>query len=110
MATLSTPNAALPYPDDNEFLKDVPDFIRVLALALDKYRVPNFTSDSNRNTKITAPVAGQLAWVTDAAPVARLQVYNGSAWVRVYPPTTQVTSGSAVPTGTAEAGSIYIQT
>jgi hypothetical protein len=77
MATLSTPNAALPYPDDNEFLKDVPDFIRVLALALDKYRVPNF---------------------------------NGSAWVRVYPPTTQVTSGSAVPTGTAEAGSIYIQT
>jgi len=110
MGMLATPNLGLPYPDDNELLQDVPDFVRVLALALDKGKVvPTFASATARTTGIPAPVAGAICWMTDATPVPRLLVHDGSAWVRVYPPPVQVSTGSAVPTGTAEAGSLYVQ-
>ena len=109
MATLTTPNMGLPYPDDNELLQDVPDFVRVLALALDKGKLPSFSTSAARDTAIPAPTAGSVAWVQDANPVPRLTVYNGTTWKRVYPAETVVTSGTATPTGAAEAGSIYIQ-
>jgi len=109
MGMLATPIMGLPYPDDNELLQDVPDFVRVLALALDKGKLPTFTTSAARDAAIPAPTSGSLAWCQDNNPMPRLTVYNGSAWARVYPPVTVVTSGSAAPTGTAEAGSIYVQ-
>jgi hypothetical protein len=107
MGMLATPNMGLPYPDDNELLQDVPDFVRVLALALDKGKIPSFATAAARTTGIPAPSAGSICWMTDV-PV-RLVVYDGSTWQRVYPTVPIVTSGSATPTGTAEAGAIYVQ-
>ena len=109
MGMLATPIMGLPYPDDNELLQDVPDFVRVLALALDKGKLPTFTTSAARDAAIPAPTSGSVAWIQDANPMARLTVYDGAAWKRVYPAVTQVTSGTATPTGTAEAGSIYVQ-
>src|SRR6478752_4768449 len=108
MATLTTPIMGLPYPDDNELLQDVPDFIRVLALALDKSKIPSFATSAARNTAIPAPTTGSIAWVHDNNPMPRLTTFDGTNWVRVYPPVTVVLSGNGAPTGSAEAGSIYI--
>jgi hypothetical protein len=111
MATLTTPNLGLPYPNSAELLKDVPAFIQTIALALDKGKVlPTFASVGARTTGIPSPVVGALTWMTDLTPMARLEIWDGSTWKRVYPPITQVGSGSAAPTGTAEAGQLYIQT
>jgi len=109
MATLTTPNMGLPYPDDNELLQDVPDFIRVLALAVDKGSLPRFATAAARNTGIPSPYGGSVSWIQDNNPMPRLEVFDGTAWKRVYPPITVVTSGTTNPTAPAEAGAIYVQ-
>lgn len=113
MAILTTPNAGLPYPDDNEYLKDVPDHIRVLAQALDKHKVPNYATVSERAAKIPSPQVGQLAWVVTLLPDGRggLTIYTGtnSQWQRIWPTSPLLSSGSAAPTGVSEAGAIYVQ-
>lgn len=108
MATLTTPNMGLPYPDDNEYLKDVPDFIRVLALALDKGKLPSFANAAGRTAGIPSPTPGTICWITEAGN-ARLTLWDGSGWKRVYPTDPVIQSGSAAPSGSAEAGTIYIQ-
>ena len=105
----NTPNVGLPRPKDSDLLGDTPEFVSKLADELDKGKIPKFATSAARNAALPAPVAGSLAWCLDAAPVARLTVYDGTTWQRVYPPATVVTSGTVTPTAPAEAGAIYIQ-
>lgn len=107
MATLFTPIRALPYPDYNEYLKDVPLFIQTLATKLDKGGVPSFTGPSARDTLLPTPAAGTIAWVG-----SQLHLYVGTAlggWVRIWPPAPQLSSGNTAPSGTGVAGDIYVQ-
>lgn len=106
MAIHQTPQG-LPYPDDNERVQDVPEFIQDLAEALDKRIVTVYA-----NQAVLAGAgpfaAGHLAWIT-ADQV--LQVYNGSTWLRVYPSSPRIFTGSTVPSSAlGSVGDVYIQT
>lgn len=80
----STPIAGLPFPEHVD-VPDVPQDIEDLASALDSYIVPRFASATARNAAITAPQAGQLAYVTDpgSSVAPELQIYDGAAWREV---------------------------
>lgn len=107
MAYGATPKQALPYPLASEKVADGNDHVRLLAQKLDDLVVMRFATQAALTTAVPAPVAGQTAWIT-ADKV--LQVYDGTGWQRVYPPTPNILTGSTIPTtlqGTA--GDIYIQ-
>lgn len=106
MATPASANQGIPMPDDAEYLKDVPDFVRAMGLAIEKKLVMSFASSSDRATRVPSPVEGMVSWLRD---LNRLYVYTGSTWAQVYPPTPTVTSGTAAPTGSGAVGDIYIQ-
>jgi hypothetical protein len=94
------------YPDPNEFLKDVPQFIENLARDVEKRVVMIFTSQSDRSAKLTSPVSGQLTWRQDTQI---LEVFDGSSYQQIYPAIPNITSGTAAPSGTGNAGDIYVQ-
>lgn len=101
-----TPLQGFRYPDMNEFLKDVPQFIQNLALDAEKRAVQIYTSANDRTAKLTSPVSGNLTWLQDQRA---LDVWDGSTWQRVYPFSPRITSGTAVPTGSGSIGDIHIQ-
>lgn len=108
MATLKTPNQQLPYPDSNEYLKYVPNYISALALAVEKGLVMKFTDQTDLGTRLPAPTSGMLAWV-QADKI--LQIYDGDSWVSLYPATPAIYSGTGAPSSTlGVTGDIYIQT
>lgn len=94
------------YPDANEFLKDVPQFIQNLALDVEKRVVMIFTSSADRAAKLTSPVSGQMTWRQDTDV---LEVFDGSSYQQIYPPIPRITSGTAAPSGTGSVGDIYVQ-
>ncbi len=96
----------LPYPDNAEAVKDVPDFIRELVFALDRKIVGVYATQAALTTA-GGFVAGQLVWIT-ADNV--LQIYNGSAWLRVYPATPSIFSGVGIPASTlGQPGDVYVR-
>lgn len=107
MAILNTPINQLPYPDNNEMVKDVPDFIRDLAQAVDKKILGVYANQAALSA--AGPfAAGRLAWITADSV---LQIYTGSTWVRIYPSSPRIFSGSTTPSSSlGSPGDIYIQT
>jgi len=107
MATQNTPNQAIPYLDKNSALKDVPDFTKALALALEKKVVGVYASQSDWATKTGGTYATGLAYLQAEN---KLMLYTGSTFVQVWPAKPVVTSGTAAPVnGNGSAGDLYIQ-
>lgn len=107
MATTPSTNQGLPLPQDSEMLKDVPDFVKALALAVEPKLVMSFASQTDLVNRVGSPVEGMVAWLRDANI---LQVYNGSTWVKVYPASPTILYGDNPPTsGQGSVGDIYVE-
>ncbi|MEU6573299.1 hypothetical protein [Streptomyces sp. NPDC046805] len=76
-----TPLSSLPYPQATD-PADLPAHLKALADALDGRTVLRFADAAARDAKVTAPVAGMLAWI---GTPGRLMYYTGSAWVPAAP-------------------------
>jgi hypothetical protein len=107
MGMLTSLVSALPYPDNNEHLKDVPDFFLALTTSLDAKLPAVFNDTTDRTTKWPSPTAGRICWMKDGTP--RLTVFDGTTWKAVYVGNPRVLSGTAAPTGSAIAGDLYVQ-
>ncbi|MFJ8588048.1 hypothetical protein ACIRD2_25865 [Streptomyces sp. NPDC093595] len=81
MTTQYTPLSNLPYPQPSD-PADLPAHLQSLAQSVDGRLVMRFATAAERDTRITAPVAGMVAWI--ASP-GRLMYYTGSAWAPVGP-------------------------
>lgn len=72
----NSPIAALPYPATTD-APNGPAQFQALAQATETLLVNRFTSTTDRDTRITSPLPGMLAWIADA----RLWTfYDGSQW------------------------------
>jgi hypothetical protein len=108
MTTRTTSNQGAPFPDVNEPLNNMNDWIYALATFMEVRGVQRFTNAADLSTKRTAPTAGELAWINDTNI---LQVYDGTTWKRVYPPAPMIYSGTATPsTSLGAVGDLYIKT
>ncbi|MDX3130245.1 hypothetical protein PV367_10670 [Streptomyces europaeiscabiei] len=79
--TAYTPLNSLPYPQPTD-TADVPLHVRSLAEAVDSRTVMRFASATARDTQITTPVAGMIAWLDD---ISRLTHHTGTVWAPVAP-------------------------
>ena len=106
MAT-TTANQLLPYPVSTD-TPDVPRDFQALAEAIEKKLVMVFTDSSVRSTKVPTPTAGMFSVLTSTGKV---EFYNGSAWVTLYPSTGPAFSrGSTVPADTSGAnGDVFFK-
>jgi len=107
MAIGNTANQGVPYPLSSEYVKDVNDHIRNLALFVEKQLVMKFADMTALGTKVPAPTAGMAAWITADKT---LMVYDGTAWKRVYPTSPMMYSGNTAPASTlGQVGDFYVQ-
>ncbi|GAA3770608.1 hypothetical protein [Streptomyces chiangmaiensis] len=81
MAIQYTPISNLPYPQASD-PADLPAHLKALADAMDARAVLRFADAAARDAKVTAPVAGMLAWI---GTPGRLMYYTGTAWVPAAP-------------------------
>ena len=105
MATHQT-GQGLPYPDHQELVNDVPDYIKFLAQALDKKIVGVY---ANPAALVAAGSfsQGSVVWIQSTKT---LQVHDGTQWVSIYPSTPRIHSGSAAPSSSlGSVGDLYIQ-
>lgn len=108
MSMRSTDNQAAPFPDVNEPLNNVNDWIYALATFMEVRGVQRFSSQADLSTKRPSPSEGECAWLQDSNV---LQVFDGTAWKRVYPPSPMVYSGTTTPSSSLGAvGDLYIKT
>lgn len=108
MTMRSTTNQGAPFPDVNEPINNVNDWIYALATFLEVRSVQRFTSQANLSTKRPSPSEGELAYLTDTNI---LQVFTGSTWQRVFPPSPMVYSGTTTPSSSlGSPGDLYIKT
>lgn len=106
MAT-TTSMQSLPIPQLTDD-PNIPDDMANLALAIEKKLVGVYASSTDRGTKVTSPVKGQVAFLSDAT---KFTYWNGSAWVDMVPTQLSITSGSSVPSnGTGSNGDIFLKT
>src|SRR4051812_7527348 len=87
---MATPLTATPIPAYTA-LPDVPADLTSALNNLEKFAIPRFATIVARDAAITAPVEGQLAFVTASHAVYE---YNGSAWQIVMPGALLVTSAT----------------
>jgi hypothetical protein len=92
MAT-TTPQQGLPIPEPTDD-PDIPGDIQALALAIEKRLVGTYVNATDRNTKVTAPLEGQYAFLKDTDT---LTVWNGTAWVTAFATPPTFSSGTVVP-------------
>ncbi|GGV26662.1 hypothetical protein [Streptomyces spectabilis] len=76
-----TPISNLPYPQPSD-PADLPAHLKSLAEAVDGRTVMRFQDAASRDAKLSAPVAGMIAWI--GVP-GRLMYFTGQAWVPVAP-------------------------
>ncbi|MFI6644285.1 hypothetical protein [Streptomyces sp. NPDC050504] len=81
MTVQYTPLSNLPHPQPSD-PADLPAHLKALADAVDGRTVMRFGDATARDAKLTAPVAGMVAWVGSPG---RMMYYTGSAWVPVAP-------------------------
>ncbi|MFJ1550183.1 hypothetical protein [Streptomyces sp. NPDC088246] len=79
--SLLTPLGGLPYPQATD-TANVPLHMQSLAEAVDGRTVLRFADAATRDAKVTAPVAGMLAWLTSPG---RLFHHTGTQWHPVVP-------------------------
>ena len=103
-----TANQAWPFPDIDEPLNNMNDWHYLMAVYAELRSVQRFATAAELSTKRPTPVAGEVAWLTAEKVI---QVYDGTAWKRVYPPSPMVYSGTGVPASSLGAvGDLYVKT
>lgn len=108
MSMRYTANQAYPFPDVNETMNNVNDWIYLLNLHAEVRGVQRFSTQADLSTKRPAPSAGEFAFIVADKVV---QVYDGTAWQRVYPPKPMVYSGTGTPSSAlGVVGDLYIKT
>lgn len=101
-----TPVQGFRYPDDNELLQDVPQFIQNLALDVEKRVVGVYDDLADRALRVPSPTDGTMTWLKDTN---KLEIFDGGSYRQIYPVTPNITSGTAAPSGTGAIGDIYVQ-
>ncbi|MDQ0992023.1 hypothetical protein [Streptomyces sp. V3I7] len=81
MTTQFTTISGLPYPQPTD-PADLPAHLKALADAVDGRAVLRFADATARDAKVTAPVAGMIAWV---GTPGRMMYHTGTAWVPLAP-------------------------
>ncbi|MEU9466561.1 hypothetical protein AB0D78_07865 [Streptomyces avermitilis] len=100
--TLYTPLNGLPYPQPTD-TANLPLHLQSLAEGIDGRTILRYPTAADRDTTITTPAAGMVAWLT--APGV-LSYYTGTAWIALgawnsYTPTwTAATTNPAIGDGT----------
>ncbi|MFI6440472.1 hypothetical protein [Streptomyces sp. NPDC050759] len=100
--TLYTPLSGLPYPESTD-TANLPLHLQSLAEGIDGRSILRYATAAERDTKITTPVSGMVAWLTTPGT---LSYYTGSAWIAMgawntYTPTwTAATTAPAIGNGT----------
>jgi len=79
---LTTPIVGIPYPELGDS-PNAPTQMLNQASALDTVLVPRFASTAARDAAITAPLVGQVCFVTFASGREFLQIYSSGAWVNL---------------------------
>lgn len=108
MSMRATANQAWPFPDVNEPINNMNDWIYLLDIFAEVRSVQRFTNAADLATRRPTPTAGEVAWNTADKTIS---VYDGAAWQRVYPPKPLVLSGTAAPTSAqGSVGDLYVKT
>ena len=102
----TTANQQLPYPTSTDD-PDVPSDMQALAIALEKKLVMVFTNTGDRSTRVPSPQAGMFSVITSTN---KMEMYNGSTWVQVYPPVITITRGTVVPSNSSGVdGDVFLK-
>jgi hypothetical protein len=100
---MATPLTATPIPAYTA-IPDVPADMTAAFNNVEKYAIPRFTTTTARDTAITIPAQGQMAYTNDAG----LWQYNGTAWVLI-PNNAQAARG-AIYIGKGGQNATYVTT
>lgn len=107
MTMLSTTNQGAPFPQVNEPINNVNDWVEQLALFMEVRGVQRFADMATLSTKRPSPAGGEMAYITADKSV---YVYDTISWKRVFPPSPMVYSGTTTPAaGLGAVGDLYIQ-
>lgn len=102
-----TSNQGAPYPDVDEPLNNVNDWIFAIAQFFEKRAGARYSTFTELSNKHGSPSAGDSAFITSTK---QLWVFDGSAWQRVYPPRPTIHSGTANPSSSlGDVGDIYLK-
>lgn len=93
---MASPLTATPIPAYTA-IPDVPADLTAAVNNLEKFAIPRFATAVARDAAITAPVAGQMAYVTGTG----YTTYTGSAWAALLPAIPPIASGSVTATFSA---------
>lgn len=107
MAT-TTAIQGLPVPQSTD-TPDVPRDFLALANAVEKKLVMVFTTTAQRSSLVTSPTAGMVTVITSTETI---DLYNGTTWKQIYPPTGQPNHsvGSTVPSNATGAdGDVFFK-
>ena len=99
---LLTPLGSLPYPQPAD-AANIPVHIQSLAEAVDGRTVLRFADSAARDTKVTAPVAGMLCWLSTPK---QYWYYTGSVWTQLAPAPVH----KANATGGTTASTAFVET
>lgn len=104
----TTPNQGIPIPVETDD-PNIPDDLNTLVTFMEKQLVGIYTSVTDRNTRATSPIEGQIAFTKDTNT---FYVYDGAAWQQMYISigayVPQITSGTGDPTG-GNDGDVYFK-
>lgn len=102
---LYTSDQGLPYPSaEDGMLRNVNDYIRNLALAIEPYLVRRYANQAAFDSANPSPEEGMNYYLLD---VHEQWVIGEGGPERIYPPKPFITFGTGAPTGTGEAGQVY---
>jgi hypothetical protein len=92
-----TPAQGFPTPallDD----PNIPEDIHNLAIAIERRVVGIYNSASDRDTAVSGPAEGQVAYLRDEN---KFTFYNGTSWVNMLGSQVSITSGTVVPSNSS---------
>jgi hypothetical protein len=108
MSMRYTSNQLYPFPDVNEPINNMNDWIYLLATYAELRGIQRFASAAELSSKRPTPTAGETAFLVDQKII---QVFDGAAWKRVYPPSPMVYSGTGAPASSlGVVGDLYVKT
>lgn len=103
MAT-TTPGQDFPTPTNSDD-PDIPGDLFALASAIEKRVVGIYNNVADRDTRVPAPVEGQVAYLKDTNSFV---YYDSAAWVTMFPTPPTFTSSASVPSnGTGADGDVH---